>query len=460
MTIIIASTPGPRGEDGNTVWPTTGAPASSVGVDGDFANDVTDQVMYGPKASGAWPAGVSYKGGAGPQGIPGSAAKYVPGTSYVGLVATGAKIPTSVVAGAFQFNTRSPHTVRVATNQVGFEVSNFYANSTLENPCMADMAVYAQVEYNGTCYPLTFGGNATGTVKDWSSGATDLVTLPVTLPAGARIYSRFFITMSATTGAGIPVSGNGSIAADVADGECFEYAASGLTNRSGTPGTFTSTSAQYFFRPSAIFGPTTVRSVGIIGDSRDEGYGDTASGNMDVGQIARSVGPVRAYLNTAVYGETAAHFLANCAQRAYLLRKYCTDIYAGYPVNDLSAGTYATAVMQTLVQIRQLFPAHYYYQCIPVQESTSTNSWATAPANQTAPSWNAQRVWVANLMRAVRFNSPQNAPMFDAVFDVAAPVEYAQNDGLWKAPGYTTDGIHGTALAYAAIASAGVITVA
>ena len=47
----------------------TGAPASAVGHDGDFYLDTAAEVLYGPKASGTWPAaGTSLAGPAGPQG--------------------------------------------------------------------------------------------------------------------------------------------------------------------------------------------------------------------------------------------------------------------------------------------------------------------------------------------------------------------------------------------------------
>lgn len=47
----------------------SGPPASTLGQDGDFYLDTTNEVLYGPKANGAWPAGVSLVG---PQGTPGT----------------------------------------------------------------------------------------------------------------------------------------------------------------------------------------------------------------------------------------------------------------------------------------------------------------------------------------------------------------------------------------------------
>ncbi|WP_250533972.1 hypothetical protein [Caballeronia sp. AZ10_KS36] len=48
------------GTDGNTILTTSGAPSNSVGKDGNYAYDPSAAVMYGPKASGVWPAGVSF----------------------------------------------------------------------------------------------------------------------------------------------------------------------------------------------------------------------------------------------------------------------------------------------------------------------------------------------------------------------------------------------------------------
>lgn len=63
---------GPAGPAGKTVLTTSGAPSSGTGTDGDFAYDPTASLMYGPKTSGTWPAGVSLKGATGNTGAAGS----------------------------------------------------------------------------------------------------------------------------------------------------------------------------------------------------------------------------------------------------------------------------------------------------------------------------------------------------------------------------------------------------
>jgi hypothetical protein len=56
------------GVAGNTIISGTGAPDNSLGVDGDYYKDTASNMFYGPKAAGAWPAGVDLKGD---QGDPG-----------------------------------------------------------------------------------------------------------------------------------------------------------------------------------------------------------------------------------------------------------------------------------------------------------------------------------------------------------------------------------------------------
>lgn len=52
----------------------SGAPTSSTGVNGNWYIDSTAKMLYGPKASGSWPAGIALvgpTGSVGPQGVTG-----------------------------------------------------------------------------------------------------------------------------------------------------------------------------------------------------------------------------------------------------------------------------------------------------------------------------------------------------------------------------------------------------
>lgn len=69
---------GTNGTNGSRIYSGAGAPAASVGVDGDYYLDVTNYLFYGPKASGTWTSSISLKGAKGDKGDQGD-----PGTANV-----------------------------------------------------------------------------------------------------------------------------------------------------------------------------------------------------------------------------------------------------------------------------------------------------------------------------------------------------------------------------------------
>ena len=83
-----------------------GAPDNALGVDGEFYIDDVAWEIYGPKAAGAWPAGVSLVGPAGPAGAAGPAGPAGPagGSSwYAGHVPTASMF--TLVSGDATFAT-------------------------------------------------------------------------------------------------------------------------------------------------------------------------------------------------------------------------------------------------------------------------------------------------------------------------------------------------------------------
>ena len=77
---------GVAGVDGPRIYSGSGAPSSGLGRSGDFYVDVTNGVLYGPKASGSWGAGLQLESG--PQGPTGPQS-----------TVTGPTGPASVVTG-------------------------------------------------------------------------------------------------------------------------------------------------------------------------------------------------------------------------------------------------------------------------------------------------------------------------------------------------------------------------
>ena len=64
--------PGSDGVDGATILAGSGAPSSGAGSDGDVYIDTAARALYGPKSAGAWGAGVSLAGADGADGSDGA----------------------------------------------------------------------------------------------------------------------------------------------------------------------------------------------------------------------------------------------------------------------------------------------------------------------------------------------------------------------------------------------------
>jgi len=62
---------GPAGADGRTLLSGTSAPSGGIGGDGDFFINTNGSIIYGPKAGGVWPSGVSLVGPTGATGASG-----------------------------------------------------------------------------------------------------------------------------------------------------------------------------------------------------------------------------------------------------------------------------------------------------------------------------------------------------------------------------------------------------
>ena len=116
----------------------------------------------------------------------------------------------------------------------------------------------------------------------------------------------------------------------------------------------------------------------------------------------------------------------------------------------MTNGRTAVLAYADLLTIWALLQPLSVFSCTVNPASTSTDSFATT-ANQTTVASNAQRVALNNLLRT--------SGMSSGVFDLADVVESARDSGLWKAPGYTADGLHESQLASLAIANSRAIEV-
>jgi hypothetical protein len=93
---------GAAGTNGNAVLNGATAPNNNQGVNGDFFINTATNTIYGPKANGAWPAGVSLQGPQGPTGVAGAVGPQGP-AGATGL--TGAVGPQGPSGNGFQNGT-------------------------------------------------------------------------------------------------------------------------------------------------------------------------------------------------------------------------------------------------------------------------------------------------------------------------------------------------------------------
>ncbi|MEA2351825.1 MAG: hypothetical protein QOJ14_239 [Thermoleophilaceae bacterium] len=81
----VALPPGSPGADGRTILSGSGAPAGTLGADGDFYIDTSVHAIYGPKTGGAWGSGTTLVGSQGTAGADGRTIRNGSGPPASGL---------------------------------------------------------------------------------------------------------------------------------------------------------------------------------------------------------------------------------------------------------------------------------------------------------------------------------------------------------------------------------------
>jgi hypothetical protein len=187
-----------------------------------------------------------------------------------------------------------------------------------------------------------------------------------------------------------------------------------------------------------------------IGDSIVQGADDVTAipgGGVYKGFFARSlvdsdfVSNVRAGCNFAVYGSSGSMWTT--APVSKMLLKYANVTVEEYgtntPTYSWSAAIWAAAKAE----------GHYVVRTKLLTQTSSSDAWATTAnqtknANYTTPTGNR-----------IIFNgdiAAQSGILYDAFVSFDTDVLHTDRD-LWKAPGYTADGLHPTSLAHEAMAT-------
>ena len=378
---------------------------------------------------------------------------------YLGQVATNCTIPSSRSTTNKQANARTVHIARDTISSLKIELCNWCWLRSGVGPETAgggNITYSASIEYPaGTFTQVLWSGAATKVVASNAVALSDAVN--VNIPNGTTFWVRTYA--NAVTAIVFTEGNTGYEQRNLAGGEAYEYAASGITDKTmGGTIVDVGAAAAPIFRPTAIVAQTRNPSVLILGDSRDWGFTDTHDSSGDLGDIARSIGPAYGYINAACAGDTLSAFITAHTQRA-ALQQYVSHVVFGDPINALRSGGSGQnqSAATTLGQLQTILGYFPTKRCLTTTtggpNTTSTDSWATV-ANQTINANNAEIAAYNTAIRAGVANSV-------GYFDIMSAVESSSASGKWWVTGVasatTTDGLHSTQAGYLRIKNSGAI---
>lgn len=374
--------------------------------------------------------GASAIGGNGGSGI--VIISYASGsTAYLGPVATRTVMPVDFDNTTFQATSRTRHRAKVAITAIQVAVAGFRVNSYSEAGLGADSTYYVSVQQSSgsTVTRLPFGGSASGVVKDGTFALTDLT--PISIAAGEYFWIKIFYQNAA--GVWICVAPQ-----DGVNGEGFTRYASGATDTTMTFGAAGLGVANVAFGPLAVLGMTSQPTVALLGDSRQQSGGDDFDGtSTDIGECARSIGALLAYINMGVGGDSLKSFVTGSNSLRKRLINFCSGVQCEYGINDFNVnGDSAATLEANIVALRAILGSK--------QLGYDTISPQTGGTNEAA---------------RVQFNADLRAGTVTGVSwfsEVADVVETARNSNIWK-PGYSSDSLHGSQTAMLAVLSSGAI---
>jgi hypothetical protein len=293
--------------------------------------------------------------------------------------------------------------------------------------------IKAAIDIGGTIYKLHFNGNRFATVSIGGVLFTD--PLGFFIAKGTIVKVRTF----ADAGTGLLLRANRT---NFDTGKGGSTASSDLAD-SGTIG---DQGTCNIFGPSLLIGKCSNPAVLVLGDSIANG----SSGFEDEGgwpvrafgtSIARNSGNNANVLNLGISAGKAT--MLKDADRYWRgqLYKYCDIAICNFGANDVNqtSDTIATISANLLSLWNDLSRRGLkVWQGTITPVTTSTDSWATT-GNQTA----IKQATFAGLNNYIR-TTP--SPLTGYI-EIADTVMTARDSGIWKAPSWTSDGIHPLAFA-------------
>lgn len=407
------------------------------------------------------------------------------GTSiYRRQVASRCGAVDDVVPNIQQFQSRSRHQIFNPVSNLVVQFSNEKLKSNNLIPSYGSaVTIKAALEYNGVVYPLTFNGKRVGTIAD--GGYIDTDQLNINIPPNATVFIRQLVTLVTTAGnPGMLLfkKNNRVLNTSATDLDSCEVttnlAGSPLTDKvdSGTisnSNTIASNATPTSNAASAIAWPAAITTLMagdnhanlFLGDSISIGANDYPDKvGSGAGILERTIGKRAPWINVSAFGLASWTYAGQ--NNDYLqgsrpagivaarLAAYCGRVICAMGHNQLNTNSPAQVFGDHKVMMENLDyingrPLDYVFTTI-LPRTTSTDSWATT-ANQTVNySSLANYQTYNNYVRAGTFGG-YTGRSWVGYIDFAGAVESSADSCIWKAPGYTADGIHPTVTGYAAL---------
>jgi hypothetical protein len=290
----------------------------------------------------------------------------------------------------------------------------------------------------GRVVMVPWGGSATGTVADGTTGYSDRVFVGIQPGEWAEFNTyrrlvgsnRLVVTQTAS---------------DTANGERLNTL-NGAGNLTMTPDAIVDNiGTSYRAPPTLIRGNVEGRSFVLVGDSRTEGAQDTGA-SSDHGELSRALNNRWPYLNMGVGNDRIEKFLLSHTLRLALAQQF-TDCIEAYGVNDVAAGGRSAAqLLGDGVSFRALLPGLTHWK--PTLPPFGVGGTYTTLPGQT--------VYISDSVRTT-FNDALRAGISGVtVIEAADAIESARNSGKFRVDlgALTTDGTHENALGNQTISTA------
>ena len=304
--------------------------------------------------------------------------------------------------------------------------------------------------------PVLFSGARTATVVNGGGGLTSDPILPGEFGLGAftRGHVYWIRALVSVTGDAHQFPVGGTVGTN-GTAYLFDPTTRGASDADST-GTISFTGSGSFsfggsVSPIVIGTPVTptAKFISTIGDSIVDGVGDTAAASGWVyGFAQRSLfdadfaSNVRAGCTLGRSGSTATGMWTGPLTETKSILAHGNVAVEEWGTNDPNYSASAT-VWSYLKSI-----GHYVIRTKLLTQTTSTDSWATT-ANQTKTT-----NYTTPTGNRVTFNdavAAQEGILFDKYVSFDSAVLHSDRD-LWKAPGYTADGLHPAATGHEAMA--------